>query len=169
MSPNNGYKTTCNTLYHKVIEISSVLSRSWLFFYLPSTRFSCFWIELVKDEKTKSKFKAIQGKSNCASSVCVQTNAPRARWGSTPIPFDITGRTGDELSGDATLKLGRQRLAPSPQLRIISYSSIRDFIFSTISQIFASKTNGSVNAFRTIPVSSFSLFFARVIVSNICR
>jgi hypothetical protein len=53
---------------------------------------------LVKDEKTKSKFKAIQGKSNCASSVCVQTNAPRARWGSTPIPFDITVETGDELS-----------------------------------------------------------------------
>jgi len=44
----------------------------------------------------------IQGKSNCASSVCVQTNAPRARWGSAPIPFDITGRTGDELSGNAT-------------------------------------------------------------------
>ena len=109
------------------------------------------------------------GQSNCESSVCVQTNAPRARWGSTPIPFDITGRTGDELSGDATLKLGRQRLAPSPQLRIISYSSIRDFIFSTISKIFASKTNGSVNAFRTIPVSSFSLFFARVIASNIGR
>jgi hypothetical protein len=40
----------------------------------------------------------IQGKSNCASSVCVQTNAPRARWGSTPIPFDITVETGDELS-----------------------------------------------------------------------
>ena len=37
-----------------------------------------------------------------ASSVCVQTNAPRARWGSPQIPFDITGRTGDELSGDAT-------------------------------------------------------------------
>jgi hypothetical protein len=35
---------------------------------------------------------------NCASSVCVQTNAPRARWGSTPIPFDITVETGDELS-----------------------------------------------------------------------
>jgi len=42
----------------------------------------------------------IQGKSNCASSVCVQTNASRARWGSTPIPFNITGGTGDELSND---------------------------------------------------------------------
>jgi hypothetical protein len=38
--------------------------------------------------------------SNCASSVCVQTNAPHARWGSTPIPFNITGGTGDELSND---------------------------------------------------------------------
>ena len=95
MSPNNGYKTTYNTPYHKVIEISSVLSCSWLFFYLPNTCISCFWIELIKDEKNEGK---IQAKSNCASSVCVQTNAPRARWGSTPIPFDITGRIGDELS-----------------------------------------------------------------------
>ena len=38
-------------------------------------------------------------RNNWASSVCVQTNAPRARWGSTPIPFDIAGETGDELSG----------------------------------------------------------------------
>ena len=95
MSPNNGYKTTYNTPYHKVIEISSVLSCSWLFFYLPNTCFSCFWIELIKDEKNEGK---IQAKSNCASSVCVQTNAPRARWGSAPIPFNITGGPGDELS-----------------------------------------------------------------------
>ena len=32
-----------------------------------------------------------------AVSVSRQT-PPRARWGSAPIPFDITGRTGDELS-----------------------------------------------------------------------
>ena len=89
MSPNNRYKTTCNTLYHIVIEISSVLSRSWLFFYLPSTWFPCFWIELIKDEKNEGQ---IQAKSNCASSVCVQTNAPHARWGSTPSPLNIIGQ-----------------------------------------------------------------------------
>ena len=50
--------------------------------------FSCFWIELIKDKKSEGQ---IKDKSNCASSVCVQTNAPRARWGSAPIPFDITG------------------------------------------------------------------------------
>ena len=59
---------------------------------------------MIKGEKSKGQ---IKNKSNCASSVCVQTNAPRARWGSTPIPFDITGGTGDELSGDATLKIGK--------------------------------------------------------------
>ena len=32
-----------------------------------------------------------------AVSVSRQT-PPRARWGSTPIPFDITVETGDELS-----------------------------------------------------------------------
>ena len=57
MSPNNGYKTTCNTLYHKVIEISSVLSSSWPLFHLSNAEFSCFWIELIKDEKMKSKLK----------------------------------------------------------------------------------------------------------------
>ena len=51
---------------------------------------------MIKGGKNEDQ---IQAKSNCASSVCVQTNAPRARWGSTPIPFDITGETGDELSG----------------------------------------------------------------------
>ena len=30
--------------------------------------------------------------SNCASSVCVQTNAPHARWGSTPNPLNIIGQ-----------------------------------------------------------------------------
>ena len=95
MSPNNGYKTTYNTPYHKVIEISSVLSCSWLFFYLPNTCFSCFWIELIKDEKMKAKFEARV--TVRAVSVSRQT-PPRARWGSAPIPFDITGCTDDELS-----------------------------------------------------------------------
>ena len=88
MSPNNGYKTTCNTLYHKVIEISSVLSCLWLLFYLPSTCFSCFWIKLIKDEEDEVK---IPGKSNCASncasSVCVQTNASACSLGKRPNPF----------------------------------------------------------------------------------
>ena len=53
------------------------------------------WIELIKDEKMKSKFEARV--TVRAVSVSRQT-PPRARWGSTPIPFDITGRTGDELS-----------------------------------------------------------------------
>ena len=110
MSPNNGYKTTYNTLYHKAIEISSVLSCSWLFFYLPNTCFSCFWIELIKGEKSEGQ---IKNKSNCASSVCVQTNAPRARWGSTPIPFDITVETGDELSvTDAKREEGWVHVSP---------------------------------------------------------
>ena len=80
-------------LYHKLIEISSVLSCSWLFFYLLNTCFSCFWLELIKDEKMGSKFKARV--TVRAVSVSRQT-PPRARWGSTPIPFDITGRTGDD-------------------------------------------------------------------------
>ena len=59
-------------------------------------------------------------KSNCASSVCVQTNAPHARWGSTPIPFDITGRTGDELSVIDAKRGGlSSRLTPPTWIQIL--------------------------------------------------
>ena len=96
MSPNNGNKTTCNTLYPKVIEISSVFVVLMAIFLSSRYLFSLF---LDRNDQRQENEVIIQSKSNCASSVCVQTNAPRARWGSTPIPFDITGRTGDELRG----------------------------------------------------------------------
>ncbi len=47
------------------------------------------------------------------------------------------------------------------------YSNL-DFIFSTISKISASKTNGSVKAFKTIPATFLSLFRAIGITSKIC-
>jgi hypothetical protein len=59
-----------------------------------------FFLFLDRIDQRREKEGQVQAKSNCASSVCVQTNAPHARWGSTPIPFNITGGTGDELSND---------------------------------------------------------------------
>ena len=83
MSPNNGYKTTCNTLYHKVIEIASILSRLWLFFYFFDVRFSFSCIEIIKIKQMQSK----SLRNYYASSVFV-SQRPIACWGSAPIPLN---------------------------------------------------------------------------------
>lgn len=94
MSPNNGYKTTCNTIPQ--IHRDCICFVAFMAIFLSSKHL--FFLSLDRIGQNRENEIKIQDKSNCASSVCVQTNAPRARWGSTPIPFDITGRTDDELS-----------------------------------------------------------------------
>ena len=107
--------------------------------------------------------------TNCASNASVLTNTSESSLGKRPKPLRHHWISPVmSWAAEPLFKNGKTESFLHLPIENCCYSSMRDFMFSTMSHISLSSTKGSVKAFSTIPARSFSLFLAREITSSMC-